>query len=136
MSHPLHPLIVHFPVACWSLGSLAGIADLFQVETVAGFSAPLIFTGLILAVPAMLTGLLELGKTRGDKVAQDTVMTHISFVLMAWLLYAASYYMRGQDMDNALLLTHVFSITGFVTLCFAGWYGGKLVYTHGVGVQR
>ena len=26
MKHPLHPALVHFPIACWSLATLADIA--------------------------------------------------------------------------------------------------------------
>jgi uncharacterized membrane protein len=34
MRHPLHPAIVHFPVACWSLTVITDFAGLWLGETV------------------------------------------------------------------------------------------------------
>ena len=39
MRHPIHPMLVHFPVATWSISTLGDIAGLFtneQVSQVAG----------------------------------------------------------------------------------------------------
>ena len=29
MSHPLHPALVHFPIACWSLATVTDLASLY-----------------------------------------------------------------------------------------------------------
>jgi len=133
--HPIHPVLVHFPVACWSLGSVTDIARLFFGGGVAEVSSWLISAGLILSIPAMLTGLLDLGNTKNNSAAQDTVITHVSFVLITWTFYAASVFMRTQAMTSAQFISLALSIGGLVCLGFAGWYGGKLVYSHGIGVQ-
>ena len=32
MRHPLHPALVHFPIACWSLATAADLAGLAFAE--------------------------------------------------------------------------------------------------------
>ena len=134
MRHPVHPVLVHFPVACWSLGSLFDIASIYFVDETARLATSLISIGLVLAVPAMIAGLLDLRNIKKDSPAQDIVMTHISYVLVTWLLYAAALYTRLQPIENEYI-TIVLSSAGLVCLGVAGWYGGRLVYQYAVGVH-
>ncbi|MGE5167611.1 MAG: DUF2231 domain-containing protein, partial [Deltaproteobacteria bacterium] len=67
MRHPLHPALVHFPVACWSVATAADLASLHFGEPAWRLAGALLVIGLVMAVPALLAGLYEL-----TRVAQDS----------------------------------------------------------------
>ena len=135
MPHPIHPVLVHFPIACWSLGSVADVAGIVMGKGVAEWAALLITAGLILAVPAIFTGLLDLGSAGKGDDEVNTAMSHITFVLITWSLYAASLYVRTALFTVSHYIPIALSLAGLISLGIAGWYGGRLVYTYGVGVN-
>jgi uncharacterized membrane protein len=138
MKHPLHPALVHFPIACWSLATLADGASLWLGAPAWRFAGTMLAIGTAAALLAMATGLVESLKVAADGPAARTVNAHIVAVLAAWLCYATSLFLRWQEMtlvapSGAGL---ALSAAGFLALCVAGWLGAQLVYRHGVGVQR
>ena len=136
MSHPIHPALVHFPIACWSLGTVADIAGIFFDKEISEMAVYLVATGLVTAIPTMLAGALDLKNLKQESAAQDIAMSHITYVLIAWMLYAATLYTRYKSSGDSLPISIVLSVAGFICLAVAGWYGGKLVYEHGVGVVK
>jgi len=136
MAHPVHPALVHFPIACWTLGTLADLAALQYGADVSKLAMVLVIAGLVLAIPTMITGLLDISNIEKESPAQDVVMQHLTFVLITWCLYGASLFVRLRPMEHAEFISIVLSAGGFATLGITGWYGAKLVYEHGVGVNK
>jgi uncharacterized membrane protein len=136
--HPLHPALVHFPVACWSLATLGDIASLQLGEKTGSIANILLVTGMLTALAAMLAGLLEFTKLEADSSATVTANKHMLLATLTWGIYAVSLYLR---LDGAVLLQPDLgaiglSVTGFISLCATGWLGGKLVYQYGIGVSK
>jgi len=134
MRHPLHPALVHFPVACWTLAVAADFVSLFSVESAWRWSAGLLAIGCSMAVPAMLAGLLELPRVPEGQPLRDTYW-HMSANLLAFTLFTTRLLV---GLDNwqpvapdavALWLDAV----GLIGLGGGGWLGGRLVYGHGIG---
>src|SRR6185437_7671358 len=71
MRHPLHPALVHFPVACWSLAVLADFASLRFGTAAWSWSGGLLAVGCAMAVLAMLAGMLELARVPEGAALQD-----------------------------------------------------------------
>ena len=138
MRHPLHPALVHFPVACWSLATLAdGLARVWQPAVLQPLAALLIGIGCIAGLAAAAAGFLELLKLADGHPAERIAYLHMGLALGTWCLYAASL---GLRVDHRQLLPPgaaalASSGVGFVLLLATGWLGGKLVYGHGVGVS-
>ena len=134
MRHPLHPAIVHFPVACWSLAVAADAAGPWFGETVWRWSAGLLGVGCAMALPAMLAGLMELRRVP-EGVAMRDAYAHMSAMLLAFVLFAARLLLRlehGRPLPpDALAL--LLDAAGAVALLVGGWLGGRLVYGHGGG---
>ncbi|HST27207.1 MAG TPA: DUF2231 domain-containing protein [Rudaea sp.] len=135
MRHPLHPALVHFPVACWSLASAADLASLHYGEPAWRLAGAVLVIGLVMAIPAMLAGLYELSRIAADSPAWSSVYLHMGAMSGALLLYAVSLFAR---LDRTTLLapgTIAFtcSIAGFLCLAGGGWLGGKLVYEYRLG---
>lgn len=137
MKHPIHPMLVHFPVATWFLATLADMASLFTNEQVGWAAGVLLVTGTITALLAMTTGLLELGKIDAHSPAAKIANQHMILVMTSWSCYAVSLFLRlnGTQLEQPGLIAIALSVTGFVFLCGAGWLGGKLVYEYGVGTH-
>lgn len=137
MKHPVHPALVHFPIACWSLASVAdGVALVWQPASLHLLSAMLLAVGCALGTLAAAAGFVELLKVPEGHPAERTLYAHMSLALGSWCLYAGSLFLRIADRQLiapdawALLL----SGAGLLVLLATGWLGGQLVYGHGVGV--
>jgi uncharacterized membrane protein len=138
MKHPIHPILVHFPIATWFLATIADIACLlFTNEQIGWVAGVLLITGTITALPAMMTGLLELGKIDQRSPAIKLANQHMILIMISWSFYAVSLFLRldGTQLEQPGLAAIAFSILGLISLCSAGWIGGKLVYEYGVGIH-
>lgn len=137
MRHPLHPALVHFPVACWSLATLADVYGLISDDRAWTLAGMLIATGALMAVPAMLAGLVDLARIPGDGPAMRTAYYHMGAMMLALLCYAASLLLRLDQMRlvSPDTIALALSVAGFAVLLAGGWLGARLVYHHGVGVR-
>ena len=135
--HPLHPAVVHFPVACWSLATLADIASLWLGQPAWWLAGVLLAIGLLTALAAMATGLIEFVRIAADSPALRDANRHMLLVMAAWTLYAASLVLRlqGTSLTSPGWPALATSIAGFLCLGAAGWMGGKLVYQHRLGAD-
>lgn len=94
--------------------------------------------GTVAAIGAMATGFIELLKVDADNPATRDVNRHMLLVMAAWSCYAASLFLRlkGTTLIQPQALELGLSAAGFIVLCIAGWFGGKLVYEHGLGMRK
>jgi uncharacterized membrane protein len=106
MGHPLHPVLVHIPIALLP-GSL-----LLDILTLLGLGAPLLkayfwflFIGiavaLLLAAPA---GMAEWTEIKREKPAWKLAMYHMISTIVSLVLFAASLFLR---VGNAYDASHV-----------------------------
>ncbi len=134
MRHPLHPALVHFPVACWSLAVMADFAGLWLGEPAWRWSGGLLVVGCVMALAAMLAGLFELPRVP-EGSAMRIAYWHMGVMLVAGTLFGARLLLRLEGLrplaPNTVSL--LLDAGGFICLIAGGWLGGKLVYQHGVG---
>ena len=135
MRHPLHPALVHFPVACWSLATAADLAALRWGEPAWRFGGICLLAGVAVAIPAMLAGFHELARLADDSPATGDVYRHMGAMSAAFVLYAVSLLLRQDHMHLIAPGTFAIalSVIGFLCLAVGGWLGGKLVYGHRLG---
>lgn len=137
MRHPIHPMLVHFPVATWFLSTIGDVIGLFTNEQVSWMAGVLLVIGTITALLAMVAGLLELGKIDQQSPAMKIANQHMMLMMTSWSFYAISLFLRldGTRLEQPDILAVAMSAAGFIILCIAGWLGGKLVYEYGTGVH-
>jgi uncharacterized membrane protein len=137
MRHPLHPAIVHFPVACWSLAVTADFAALRFGEAAWRWAGGLLTVGCVMALAAMAAGLLELPRVPEGAAMRDAYW-HMGAMLLALTLFATCLLLRWDH--GQFLAPDTISLwldgSGFLVLVAGGWLGGRLVYDHGVGRGR
>lgn len=136
MKHPIHPILVHFPIAAWFISTIGDIAGLFTNERVSWVAGVLLVIGTITALFAMVTGLIELSKIDQQNPAMKIAHQHMMIIMVSWSFYAVSLFLRldGASLGQPNTFAIMMSIMGLISLCIAGWLGGKLVYEYGIGV--
>ncbi len=136
MRHPLHPALVHFPVACWTLAVVTDVAGLVWGEAAWSWSAGLLVAGCLMAVVAMLAGLIEFTRVPEGAAMRDAYL-HMGLMVLALALFATRLLLR-LDQHRPLApdaVALLLDAGGFAALAVGGWFGGRLVYGHGVGRQ-
>lgn len=138
MKHPLHPALVHFPIACWTLATLADVGSHWWGEPAWRFAGSLLLIGAVGALATMAAGFVELMRIPNDSPALRVANRHLLMAVITWSSYTASLMLRVHDktLHAPDTLALALSGAGFLALCATGWLGGVLVYTHGVGVRR
>ena len=82
MKHPLHPALVHFPVACWTLASMADALSLFwRTGPLQLLAAVLLALGCALGLLAATAGFIELLKLPANHPAERTAYQHMGLAL-------------------------------------------------------
>jgi uncharacterized membrane protein len=133
--HPLHPALVHFPVACWSLTTIADLASLWLGQPAWWLAGVLLGIGTVTALAAMAAGLYEFARIAEGNPGLADARRHMLLAMAAWVLYAASLLLRlqGTTLVAPAWPALATSVAGFLCLGAAGWLGGKLVYQHRIG---
>lgn len=135
--HPLHPIMVHFPVAFWSLATALDVLAYFGLAETWAHGWVLIGLGLAIGLAAMAAGFLEL--TRLAEEAQPAAQRHMMAMGLAWICYLGALMSRlkdGAPVAEPAALPVALSAIAFVLLLVGGWLGGDLVYRHGAGRER
>ncbi len=130
-------MLVHFPIAFWSLATVLDCCALLGVGGVWPLTWMPLALGLIIAVPAMILGLLEFADI--EEAASRDAQRHMLTMCAAWVAYFAALLMRMDGVVPVADLQFVsiaLSLSGFGLMGLGSWYGGQLVYWHGVGRSR
>jgi uncharacterized membrane protein len=130
--HPIHPMIIAFPIALWVFALIAhlvhrgtGSTPWWTVSmycTAAG-----LIGGVCAAVPGFVD-FLTLSPSRTRMVA----IWHFILNAIILVILAISFFMWLSG--NASSVPLILMIVGVALLVVSGWLGGSLVYVHSVGV--
>lgn len=139
LGHPLHPALVHFPVAGWTAAVVTdalfvGLGDPLWWR----ISLWLLVVGVITALGAMTAGFLDLLAIPTGSPPQQRALRHLYFMGGAWTIYAVDLLVRlmvpGPGPGPVLgWLGLALTAAGFVTLLAGTHVGAQLVYDLGVG---
>jgi uncharacterized membrane protein len=136
-THPLHPMMVNFPIA-YLLGALGSdlafwwTADPFWARA----SLWLIGAGLAIGVAAALAGALDFLLVK--EIRRFTASwSHFLMGVVLLGIAAANWWMRLADAEGSVLPWGVFlSTVSAAAVTVTGWLGAKLVFDHNVGTAE
>lgn len=136
LGHPVHPALVHFPIALLLSATIADVAWVTGITSNTQIAAVMMAAGLAGGILAMGAGFVDFIRLDERIIPHATV--HMTVVGIAWLGYGVALYFRRESLSaNAALgtLTVAVSLVSALILAFGGWLGGRLVYTFGAGVE-
>jgi uncharacterized membrane protein len=135
--HPLHPMIVPFPIAF--LVSALGTDIAYLSTGNAGWAQAsmwLLGAGIAMALLAAVLGFTDF---LGDRRVREmrTAWLHMLGNLAAVVLAAANFFIRASTGAETAVEPTGVTLSALVTvmLVINGWLGGELVYRHHVGVS-
>jgi nitrite reductase/ring-hydroxylating ferredoxin subunit/uncharacterized membrane protein len=137
-SHPLHPILIAFPVA-FSVGAvvadiagrLFGLANLWA--TGGYLSAAAVITGLVAGVPGFID---YVAVVPPDSSAKRRATRHMVVNLVALALFALSWLFRDGTTLRPGTGTLVLEVAGLGLLMWGGWMGGTLVHRNQIGIDH
>jgi len=133
--HPIHPMLIPFPIVCFVLTFVADILYTRTHDTNwSTASVWLLVVGLLFAALAAIAGLTDfLGddRVRGSSDAVKHMLANVTAVV----LELVNVVLRWRD-TGFIDSTGIY-ISGIVVLIllYSGWKGGDLVFSHGIGVS-
>jgi uncharacterized membrane protein len=136
LGHPVHPVLVHFPIALLLSATIADLAWVAGLTTNTQIAAVMMAGGLAGGLLAMGAGMVDFAKL--DEAVVPHAVRHMTVVGLAWLGYGIALYLRRDSLSaNGVVGTPalVLSIVSALVLALGGWLGGRLVYTFGAGVD-
>jgi uncharacterized membrane protein len=134
--HPIHPMLIHFPVA--ALIGLIG-TDLAHVLTGDAFWARasiwLVGVGVIGGWVSGTIGLLDLLLV--EKIRRlITAWCHAILAVMLLSLATLNWILRIGQMQEAILPWGLYlSLASGALIALTSFFGGQLVYDHAIGVD-
>ena len=138
--HPVHPMIIPFPIALWVFSLVADVIFLWRGNPVfkdyIAFYALLcgIIGGGVAAVPGLIDWM-----SLTDKAVVKLANWHARLNVIALLIFAASFYLRTANGYALVSENHTIpfglSVLGVVLITISGWLGGEMVFKHGVAVD-
>ncbi|WP_246788440.1 DUF2231 domain-containing protein [Bradyrhizobium sp. CCBAU 53421] len=134
-THPIHPMLVPFPIACF-VGAL--VTDIAYWQTAemqwANFSAWLLFAGLIMGGLAAIAGLIDFLSNRLIR-RLTYAWFHMVGNVVVMLLALFNAFVHSRDAWTSVVPTGlVLSALTVLVMLFTGWLGWAMVYFYRVGV--
>ena len=134
--HPLHPMLVPFPIACF-VGTLLTDIAYWRTANImwANFSSWLLTAGLVMGGLAALFGLIDFFGSRRVR-AQTPAWPHMLGNLLVLALSLVNAFIHSRDAWTSVVPTGlILSAVVVLILLVTGWLGWSMVYRHRVGVS-
>ncbi len=138
--HPLHPMLVSFPIAFYTATLVGFIAYAvtdnpfwFRLAVVANIAG--VCTSLVAAVPGFIDW--AFGVPTGSP-AKTTGMIHMLLQVASLIVFAINGVLQWQNWDHAapaVGASVVLPLLGVVLTMAGGFLGWKMIGTHHVGVE-
>lgn len=138
--HPIHPMLIPFPIGLWSFSLIADLIYLWRNNPIwhDWIAFYTLLAGIIGAVLAALFGIIDWLSLK-DSAVVKIANWHARLNVIALLVFAASFYLRtasGARMVNgSFIIPLLLSVFGVILISISGYLGGELVFRHGVAVD-
>lgn len=133
--HPLHSILVAFPVALWSFSLACDIA--YRVGGSALWNEMAWYTmvaGVGGAVVAAVPGVIDwfsISDARAGRIGLVHLVINVTLVV----LFGGNAWLRTVNIQGSFL-PFALSLVGVTALLVSGWLGAEMVFIHKVGVSQ
>ena len=138
--HPVHPMLIPFPIALWIFSLVADVIYLWQGNPIwKGYiSFYTLLGGIIGAAVAAVPGFID-WRSITYRPVKKLADWHARLNVTALLVFIADFYLRttgGSRLVGAsLTVPLLLSMLGVILITISGWLAGEMVYVYGVAVS-
>ena len=138
--HPIHPMLVAFPLALWVTSFVVDVIFYFvRHSTMLVISKFLLAAGCLGALAAAIPGFVDwLAIPRGE--AKRVADWHARLNIIALIVFAISFLLRvgsfSQWVGRRLTIPFLLSLLGVILIAISGWLGGELTFRYRIGQMR
>jgi nitrite reductase/ring-hydroxylating ferredoxin subunit/uncharacterized membrane protein len=136
-SHPLHPILVAFPIAFF-IGAFVFdvLSVLLDKEVFWQTGNYMVIAGIAGALLAAIPGIIDYFYTVPPKSsAKKRATKHGIINLLNVFLFCFAVFYRSSEQANSFIVIAIEGL-GIVLLSVAGWLGGTLVHRNQIGVDH
>lgn len=138
--HPVHPMLIPFPIALWIFSLVADVIYLWRGSPVwrDWIAFYTLLGGILGAAAAAVPGFIDWLSIK-DREVKKLADWHARLNVIALLIFIASFYLRTTSgarwIGGSLTIPILLSVVGIILITISGWLGGEMVYVHGVAVE-
>lgn len=138
--HPIHPMLIPFPLALWATSFVVDILFYFlRHPTLLVIAKFMIAAGCLGAIAAAIPGFIDwLAIKNGD--VKKVANWHARLNVAALVVFAISFFLRlggySDLVGRRLTVPFLLSLVGVILISISGWLGGELVFRYGLGQTR
>jgi uncharacterized membrane protein len=129
-SHPVHPMLVGFPIGLWVFALVCDVVHAVSGSTVWQTVATFcVAGGIVGALLAAVPGLIDYFST--DEAEMRRIANfHLAVNLGAVVIFAINLWLRLRLPAESNVPLGL-SVVGVLAIGFGGWLGGEMVYVKG-----
>ena len=134
--HPIHAMLVPFPIVCFTLALFTDIAfwrtsNLMWTE----FSAWLLLAGIVFGVLAAVFGAIEFLLRRQMRVWAPAWPSVLGYLVVLVLAFFNNLVHANDGWTSVMPWGLTLSALTVALMLVTAWLGGSLVHVHDVGVR-
>jgi len=138
--HPIHPMLIPFPIGLLVFSLIADLIYLWRGNPIwENYVAFYTLLGGIIGAAAAAIPVLIDWATLTYRAAVKVANWHARVNIIGLVIFIASFYLRTSGGAKWIVsmptLPFILSLVGVVGLAIAGYLGGELVFKHGVAVD-
>jgi uncharacterized membrane protein len=132
--HPIHPMVVVFPIGLWIFSFIMDLIYFFGNGTGIWNTVALytMIGGIVGALLAAVPGFIDFLSLSGKRRRTATIHMGINLGLVVLFVVDAVLRFTGTPVVPGPI---VLSLIGVIFLGVSGWLGGELVYVQGTAVE-
>jgi len=135
--HPIHPMLIPFPLALWATSFVVDVLFYFlRHPTLLIIAKFMIAAGCLGAIAAAIPGIIDwLAIKNGD--AKKVANWHARLNIAALVVFGISLFLRlgsySELVGRKLTIPFLLSLVGVILISISGWLGGELAFRYGIG---
>ena len=137
-NHPLHPMLIPFPIAFLIGGTAADFVNRFG--SLSGWwtaASQLLIAGVATALLAAVPGIIDYRyAVPPDSSARKRATKHALLNVSALVLFVVALLIKGWPPKPPSLLVLALEAAGVVLITAGGWMGGTLIHRNFIGVEH
>src|SRR5712691_3849700 len=132
--HPVHPMLVGFPLALWTTSFAVDVVFYFSRNTsLLLISKFMIAAGCLGAIAAAVPGIIDWLAIK-DKEVKKIANWHARLNIIALVIFGSSLYFRMRAgapwVNYSIRIPFLMSLLGVILISISGWLGGALSFEH------